>query len=64
MMPTWPTSISYWNLRAAAPDDVKMAQPLPYTEALVKAIASLRVATFTHSNTGPKISARGVEWGV
>ena len=61
LMPTWPTSISYWNLRAAAPEEVKMAQPLPYMEALVKAMASLSVDTFTHSNTGPKISGAG--WG-
>ena len=42
---TWPTSISYWNLRAAAPEAVKMAHPLPYLEAFVKAMASSRVAT-------------------
>ena len=45
-MVTCPTSISYWNLRAAAPEPVKMAQPLPYLEVLVKAMASSRVDTW------------------
>lgn len=29
LIPTWPTSISCWNLRADDPEDVNIAQPLP-----------------------------------
>jgi hypothetical protein len=40
LMPTWPTSISSWNLRAAAPLWVKMAVPLPLGLALMNSMAS------------------------
>ncbi|EDT42479.1 hypothetical protein BamMEX5DRAFT_1709 [Burkholderia ambifaria MEX-5] len=56
LMPTWPTSISLWNLRAAAPLCVKMPTPLPIGFALTSAIASSSVSTSITTSTGPKIS--------
>ena len=56
---TWPTSISYWNLRAAAPEAVKMAHPLPYLEALVKAMASSSVATWKRRSGGRDTTTGG-----
>ena len=38
--PTMPTSISFWYLRAAGPDLVKMAVPLPWGLLFTKAMAS------------------------
>ncbi|MNE97547.1 hypothetical protein D3C80_1959160 [compost metagenome] len=58
MMPTWPTSISSWKWRAAAPERVNRAVPLPLGLALMKAMASSRVAALTTQSTGPKISSR------
>mmetsp|Transcript_54953 Transcript_54953/g.119735 ORF Transcript_54953/g.119735 Transcript_54953/m.119735 type:complete len:257 (+) Transcript_54953:213-983(+) len=55
--PTCPTSISCTYLRAAAPEEVKMAQPLPYLEELVNAIASSSVSSSRETSTGPKISS-------
>jgi len=39
LIPTCPTSISFWNLRPAQPDEVKIEVPLPFGLALMKAIA-------------------------
>ena len=36
LMPTWPTSMSSWKRRAAAPLWVKIAVPLPFRLALMK----------------------------
>jgi hypothetical protein len=57
LMPICPTSTSFSNLRAVAPDWVKMAVPLPYLLRLMRAIASSRVSTLTMVRTGPKISS-------
>lgn len=42
---TIPTSTSCWNLRAAAPERVKMAVPLPYSFAFTNWMASSRLST-------------------
>jgi len=39
LIPTCPTLTSCWYFLAAAPDWVKMAQPLPYLELLVNSMA-------------------------
>ncbi|MCY1308114.1 hypothetical protein D9M70_580990 [compost metagenome] len=56
-MPTWPMSISSWKWRAAAPERVKMAVPLPLGLALISSIASSRVLAAITQSTGPKISS-------
>ena len=56
LMPTWPTSMSSWNLRAAAPDCVKIAVPLPFGLALISSIASSMSSALATHSTGPKIS--------
>ncbi|MNH36891.1 hypothetical protein D3C79_977310 [compost metagenome] len=56
LMPTWPMSISLWNLRAAAPLWVNRPVPLPNGLALTRAMASSRVSTSRVTSTGPKIS--------
>jgi hypothetical protein len=43
---TMPTSTSRWNLRAAAPERVNTAVPLPYSFALTKRMASSRLSTW------------------
>jgi hypothetical protein len=40
LIPTWPTSTSFWNFRAALPERVKMAVPFPYMLALTSAMAA------------------------
>ena len=55
-MPTWPTLMSCWYLRAAQPLLVKMEVPLPLGLRLMKAMASSSVSTHTTLSTGPKIS--------
>ena len=44
LMPTMPTSISFWNFRAAAPDCVKMAVPLPCCSSFTILMASSSVS--------------------
>ena len=56
LMPTWPTSISSSNRRAAAPDWVKIEVPLPLGLALIRAMASSMVSAEAMHSTGPKIS--------
>ncbi|MNN93843.1 hypothetical protein D3C81_2123710 [compost metagenome] len=56
LIPTWPTSISFWNLRAAAPLWVNRPVPLPNGLALTRAMASSSVLTSSTTSTGPKIS--------
>ncbi|MCY1448411.1 hypothetical protein D9M71_650740 [compost metagenome] len=58
LMPTWPTSISSWKCRAAAPERVKRAVPLPLGLALIRAMASSMVAACMTQSTGPKTSSR------
>ncbi|MNF90283.1 hypothetical protein D3C84_728420 [compost metagenome] len=58
LMPTWPTSISSWKWRAAAPERVNRAVPLPFGLALISAMASFRVSACKTQRTGPKISSR------
>ena len=48
---TCPTSTSRWNLRAAAPEEVKIAVPLPYGFLLISSMASSKVATDVHDST-------------
>ncbi len=48
LMPTWPTSISLWNLRAAAPLWVNRPVPLPNGLALTRAMASIERIDFQH----------------
>ena len=57
LMPIMPTVTARWNVRAASPEDVKIAVPLPYGLALTRAIASARSATRITTSTGPKISS-------
>mmetsp|Transcript_3812 Transcript_3812/g.9018 ORF Transcript_3812/g.9018 Transcript_3812/m.9018 type:complete len:212 (-) Transcript_3812:1100-1735(-) len=56
LMPTFPQSTSFWNFRAAAPDFVKRAAPLPYGLALVKAMASSSDSANKTLNTGANSS--------
>mmetsp|Transcript_25315 Transcript_25315/g.63391 ORF Transcript_25315/g.63391 Transcript_25315/m.63391 type:complete len:235 (-) Transcript_25315:962-1666(-) len=58
LIPTWPTSTSFWNFRAALPERVKMAVPFPYMLALTSAMAASSDSVRSTSNTGPKISCR------
>ena len=57
LIPTCPASISFWNLPAVAPEEVKMAVTLPYSLSLISSMASSRVSTLTQTRTGPKISS-------
>ena len=50
--PACPTSTSCVNLRAAAPERVKIAVPLPYGLALMRAMASSRVSAWSTCSTG------------
>ena len=56
LIPTCPTSISVWNLRAAVPLRVKIAVPFPYRFSFTSAMASSRESTCMQERTGPKIS--------
>ncbi|MNP04704.1 hypothetical protein D3C76_966280 [compost metagenome] len=58
LMPTWPTSISSLKCRAAAPERVNRAVPLPFGLALISSMAWSRVSACTTQSTGPKISSR------
>ena len=57
LTPTCPTSTSRSNLRAVAPELVKIAVPLPYLFSLMIASASSRVSALMTTSTGPKISS-------
>ena len=64
LMPIWPASISVWNLRAALPDFVKMAAPLPQAFLLMKSMADCRSGLCTTTRTGPKISSLYTVWSL
>mmetsp|Transcript_20782 Transcript_20782/g.46535 ORF Transcript_20782/g.46535 Transcript_20782/m.46535 type:complete len:389 (-) Transcript_20782:258-1424(-) len=54
--PICPASTSCTNLRAAAPERVKIAVPFPYGLALISAMASSRFSAGKTCSTGPKTS--------
>ncbi|MDT4847129.1 hypothetical protein FQZ97_811780 [compost metagenome] len=56
LMPTWPTSMSSWKRRAAAPDCVKIAVPLPFGLLLISSMASSMVSASAMHSTGPNTS--------
>ena len=57
-MPIMPTLTPRWNVRAASPEPVKIAVPLPYGLELISLMASSTVSMRTTDSTGPKISSR------
>lgn len=57
LIPICPASHSNWNLRAALPDLVKIAAPLPQALELMKSMADWRSGLLTTTRTGPKISS-------
>src|SRR5580698_9141904 len=57
-MPIMPTLTPRWNRRAASPELVKIAVPLPRGLELTSLNASSTSSTRTTESTGPKISSR------
>ena len=57
LTPTMPASTSLANLRAAPPDRVKIAAPLPCGLALGTAMASSRLAASRQTSAGAKTSS-------
>jgi hypothetical protein len=57
LTPICPTLTPLSNLRAVAPDWVKIAVPLPYLLSLIMSIASSSVSALTMTSAGPKISS-------